>query len=405
MSRRKLPGRWVTLRDGTKRWELSYYRPDTGKQTRKRFTTKADAEQFYDELQYAKRTDSWISPDASRQLFSAFVDEWASTRSWSPGTSRTWPYMRKRIVAAVGEHKRLGEIDPMTLGVARRRLLDQYAKKTASTTFSQLVTIMRAAYDNRRVAGDVTRGVERIPYGRTTVTSVDVPTELEAQAMIDTAPLEWAAGVSLLFDGLRIGEMLGAHVEQYDRNDGRLVVDRQAQYDTPTIDDDGNTIGGWQIEPPKCGKTRSIYLSDRTRSLLDAHLDRLDDENVLIFPSRTGTPVRAHTFRDLVWIRTLDAVGIERRFTPHKARHFAGSLLIARGASLTDVAAHLGDTVAEIENTYAHLLRGNERRAADLLSQPLGRRLHVIDGGLDDEQDDLDEHDGPDAERSAGGGS
>jgi integrase len=54
--------------------------------------------------------------------------------------------------------------------------------------------------------------------------------------------------------------------------------------------------------------------------------------------------------------------------TFHKLRHTHASLLLAAGSPITDVAARLGDTVAEVQRTYAHFIPSRVHEPANVFS-------------------------------------
>lgn len=57
-------------------------------------------------------------------------------------------------------------------------------------------------------------------------------------------------------------------------------------------------------------------------------------------------------------------------------RHVAASLLIADGPPITDVCAMLGHALPSTTlNTYAHVVPGKDRFAADAMERLLGRSL------------------------------
>jgi len=68
----------------------------------------------------------------------------------------------------------------------------------------------------------------------------------------------------------------------------------------------------------------------------------------------------------------------ERRFHFHSLRHFCASTSLAEGASLTAVAGHLGDTVAEVARTYVHWLRDDRDVPASVLDRVLAPEAEDI---------------------------
>lgn len=69
--------------------------------------------------------------------------------------------------------------------------------------------------------------------------------------------------------------------------------------------------------------------------------------------------------------------GLPDNFIPHQLRHGFATTLLAKNMPLTDVSRWLGDDPRTVASTYAHLLRGQEDRARDLLEADLAEELQI----------------------------
>ena len=372
MSRRKLPGKWIDNKDGSKSWRLPYRDGNTGKQSSKHFKTKGDAEAFYDDLQHGTKTKTWVAPDAGRETFQSFAQEWAATQDWTPSTQGAFAASLKRLVRMIGEQRSLDAVDELLLGKVRKQLVDEYAHRTAKVSFHYACAVMRAAYRLRKVPHDVTKTL-KAPVDRAgkanDVGPDDVPTRAEVIALLDAASIEWRAAIALGASGLRVSEVLGVHAEQYDRETGELKVDRQL-----------SVIEGVASFPlPKRDKVRTILLPDWAREALNVHMDEVQGGG-LLFRSKLGEARRRDVFYKSVWWPVLIEAGIgARRYKFHSLRHWCASAMLAEGTPITAVAGHLGDTVETVSRTYAHWLREDRDVPAAVLSRMLRPQLEVLD--------------------------
>ncbi|MDQ3756493.1 MAG: hypothetical protein M3394_01425, partial [Actinomycetota bacterium] len=333
---------------GPGRWRARYRDPE-GREKSRTFERKVDAENFLDSVRGELVHGTYIDPDASRQTFESFADEWAAAQDWKATSAESWRYVRARLVPLLGRLP-LGSIDLLTLQGAQRKLGTEYARTTVETTMSYAGSIMRAAHASGRVGRDPTRGL-KAPKARADEPSGkvgpdQVPTRLEAVTILGAGPRPYRAAVALGFAGLRIGEVLGM---ADDRIDGREVtVDQQVQRV------DGHLV----LTTPKAEKVRTIEVPDAVVMELRRHLrDHMRGGTSLLFGgprSRRATdkPGCAHVDGDvcglamrrdqfyvLAWHPSLVGAGLPKdRYNFHGARHFAASSLLAEGAPLAAVA-------------------------------------------------------------------
>ena len=65
----------------------------------------------------------------------------------------------------------------------------------------------------------------------------------------------------------------------------------------------------------------------------------------------------------------LVGAGLTDRYVFHSLRHHCASVMLAEGAPITAVAAHLGDAVETVERVYAHWLPEDDWRLDDVLER------------------------------------
>ena len=347
------------------------YRTPEGKSRIKTFPRRIDADRFATSTEHARSTGEFVDSRAGRELFADFANEWASAQEWAPSTRVAFSAALKRITARLGAARRLDQVDELALAKLRQSLIDSYARSTATITLHYAATVMRAAHRMRRVSRDVTVSLDppKNRSGRSdSVTPDDLPTRAEVVAIMEATDDGWRGAVSLGASGLRVSEVLGLHVEQYDHASGVLTVDRQLQR--------MNGVDSFPL--PKRDKVRSIVLPDWARSDLERAIER--QGSGLVFRGRLGQPRRRDGFYSAVWRPALVAAGLdERAYKFHSLRHWCASSMLAEGVPVTAVAGHLGDTVETLSRTYAHWLRDDRDVPAAALSRMLRPTLTVVD--------------------------
>jgi integrase len=123
---------------------------------------------------------------------------------------------------------------------------------------------------------------------------------------------------------------------------------RKSEVVALNVEDVRKHAGGYKlkIRNPKNGRERWAILPESYAPDLTRHLQQvLTGDSPVFTAERTGQ--RLNT-RSLNYI-----VGRYGDFSPHKYRHRAAETLYQAGASVEDVAKHIGDTIAVTEKVYA----------------------------------------------------
>jgi len=172
-------------------------------------------------------------------------------------------------------------------------------------------------------------------------------TRAELAAVLATVPegrdrlfFETLAGT-----GARISEVLGLDAVDLVDNDGRYTLTISRQWYRGRLKPYTKSANG----------QRTIKLSPELGRKLWKHCA---DAVGPIFPTRSGERLSARNMARVLE-RATAKVGLH--VSPHSFRHTHGSMLLAQGWPLTDVAHRLGDDVQTVAKTYAHRLRDSER--------------------------------------------
>ena len=172
--------------------------------------------------------------------------------------------------------------------------------------------------------------------------------------------------------GMRQAEILGLRWVDVDLDAGTLRVRQTLQRV------DGETV---TKEPKTPRSRRTLALSPSLAAAITAHKDRQAFERTkagerwqksgLVFTSTTGTALDA---RNLTreFKRHLAAALLPEELRFYDMRHAAASLLVADGVPITVVSAMLGHALTSTTlNTYAHVLPGADRLAAEAMERLL----------------------------------
>lgn len=180
--------------------------------------------------------------------------------------------------------------------------------------------------------------------------------------------------------GPRQGELIGLRWGQLhlDAAEPAMLLREQIQRVKVAKDQPRQIV----VDSTKNRKARRVPLSPELVALLRAHKARQAAERLilgdawrgedLVFTSTAGTPLDAS--RLLRQFKT----GLTRAGLPdvtfHSLRHSAGSIMLAAGAQIVDVAEILGHSTPLVTaRIYAHSFREGQRRAVDSASAILLR--------------------------------
>lgn len=160
--------------------------------------------------------------------------------------------------------------------------------------------------------------------------------------------------------GLRAGETIHLRTD-IDIDLGRRRIDIQSR------------SGAYPWKPKRWRGERSLRIGGELHEILEQHIEsRFAGERYLIRVVSKDQPIGQSTLE--TWTRNaFTAAGIKYGregdgLTYHSLRHTFASWLVQRDVQLKKIAELLGDTVAVVERTYAHLLPRDLDAAVDLVN-------------------------------------
>ncbi len=361
------------------RWQVRW-RDESGQQRARNFARKTgtDPEKSADAFDAKVRTQlddgSYTDPSSASVTFRAFAEDWRRSRTHDVQTAaRIERQLRLHVYPVIGDRtmrelgKRPSVIQAWIVGL-------KLAPSSARQVIRDVSSVFVAAADD----GLVTRN----PVQARSVTRPKVP-ERKARpwtlAQADAMSAALAARYAVLpylgaGTGMRQGEMFGLAAGDIDFLRRVIHVRRQVR-----LLDDGTMC----FSPVKNGKAHDVPLSESLAPVLAEHIRKYPPAVVTLpWQVRDGKPVThallltrpaglpMHRQRaNEEWRAALAKAGIvaarkpgEPKHRPepgdgmHALRHTAASAWLSAGVGVPAVAAWLGDTVATVLATYAHLM-------------------------------------------------
>ena len=349
-------------RDG--RW-LARWRDPTGRQRKKSFPRRVDAQRWLDQHLAEMHRGAYIDPAGSRLQLAPIATLWAE------GLVHLKPSTRSRYRGIVAHHvlPRWGQWKVGAIGTqdVERWIadLDRSGLRPASVrqVYRVFSLILDSAVSHARIARNPAAGVS-LPR----VTRGD-PTRLDAEQvrrLAEAASPNDLAVLVLAFTGLRFGELAALRARRVDLLRGRLEV----------VESVTEVQGFLEWGTPKTHQTRSVPLP---RTLADrlAPIIALKAPDDLVFTAPAGGPLRLRNWRMRVFDSARDRAGLGH-ITPHDLRHTAASLAIASGANVKAVQRMLGHASAAMTlDVYAGLFGDDLDAVGVALDRYVPQMCHI----------------------------
>jgi integrase len=369
---------WIQKRprkpDERGRVRFSYragFRTADGRIVTRTFDRAHDARAWLLEAERAARTGVLADPRRAREPLGSFFEYvMQTTSSLRPKTREVYRGLMERHVLPSLGARPLEQIAPADVKRLLAGLADRPA--TAHAVYRVLRRVLQVAVDEGRL---VRNPAARLQLRRPEPRAVRVLEPAELLALADAVEPRWRSAVLLMgLAGLRVGELAGLQVRDYDPLHGTLRIERAA------TEVEGRVTFG----PTKGGRPRALVLPRLAREALEEHLRGLPDAgpDTLIFTGPRGGLIRPTLFGRRVIAPAARRAGIEPPPTPHQLRHAAVSLALAAGwnaRAVQELAGHadVGTTI----NVYSHLigsLHAEQVARLDALLEDAARRGRTV---------------------------
>jgi integrase len=339
---------------------LARYRDQDGKEHRKQFVRKIDAERWVTQQQASVDNGMHINPQAGKETIQEYAERWRKAQVHRPTTQalvdsrlrlHVYPQLGSRPLASI----RRSEVQAWVRGRA-----DVLEPRTVRAVYRLLATLMRSAVEDRLIAASpcVRIALPRVEDGKVEPLTIE-----QVEAVAGSVAGRYRALVLMMAGtGLRPGEAFAVTSDRIDFLRRRLRVDRQVVM-----------LKAPEFAPPKTSSSvRTVPLPQTVVDILAAHIATYPlGVDGTLFPAPQGGLIRRNRFNESVWRPACNAAGVDARL--HDLRHFYASLLIRHGESVKTVQERLGHASAvETLNTYSHLWPDSEDRTREAVDLVLG---------------------------------
>lgn len=361
-----------------KRYRVRYV-DDGGRPRERLFDRKADAETYDANVRADVSRGEYVDPTAGRLTFQQYAERWRGNQLHADTTkSAVETHLRRHVYPRIGGHQLRG-VRPSDIQGLMRLWSDSLAPATVAVIYAYVRAIFTAAVADRLIS--VSPCIQKRP--KVEPARVKPMPLASVDALRDATGERWRALEDLgAAAGLRQGEAFGLEVEHVDFLRRTARVEQQMK-----------TIPGQPpfLARPKTAKSRrTIPIGRILVDRLAAHLaefpaveveivDKTGTKEItrkarLISTTADGTALSRSYYNKAIWAPAIAAVEIEgMEPTYHDLRHFYASVLIAHGASVTQVQARLGHASAmETLRIYSHLWPDEDDRTRDILDAVLG---------------------------------
>ena len=353
----------VTKDERNGHW-LARWRDPAGRQRKKSFRRKVDAQRFLADLQAQMSRGLYLDPSAGKVPVGEYAKVWSTGLSHLKVSTaeRYRGIVRNHIEPRWGTHS-LTSVATSDVSAWVGDLVQGGASASTVRHIHRVFSlIMAMAVQDGRIARNPANGV-RLPR-----VSREEPRFLSASEL---AALVGAAGEGglaicvLAFTGIRFGELTALRVARVDLERRRLHVAESA-----------SEVGGKLVwSTTKNHQTRSVPVPLGLVARLAVACQGKDPGD-LVFSSPNGAPLRLGNWRSRVFDPACRAAGIVG-LTPHDLRHTAASLAIAAGANVKAVQRMLGHASAAMTlDVYAGLFGDDLDSVAALLDSHVPQLRH-----------------------------
>lgn len=337
------------------RWLVRWRDPE-GKQRKKSFKRKAEAESYAASLEHGLRSGSYIAPDAGRIQVGEWAKRWLDAQAHlAPSTfTRYQDVIETHIVPRWG-NVYLSSVTHADVQTWVSSLTGQLAATSVAKVHRVFSLMLAWAVRDARLARNPAEGV-RLP--RPALPDHRYLDHAQVAALAERCGDYGLVVRFLAYTGLRWGELAALKVGRVDVRRRRVLVAESV------TEVNGQLVWG----TPKTHERRSVPLP---RFLAGELRPRIEGQpsDALVFPSPRGGVLRVRNFRRRVFDAAVREVG-PAGFHPHELRHTAASLAIASGADVKIVQQMLGHKTATMTlDLYGHLFPDRLDEIADRMDR------------------------------------
>ncbi|MFN2591357.1 MAG: tyrosine-type recombinase/integrase [Candidatus Dormibacteria bacterium] len=339
------------------RYQVRYWGPD-GKQHKKNFGRRGEAERFAATVETDKLRGEWIDPRLGKMTFAEWAEKWRATEARLRPTTRAQheSILANHILPAFGSWRLLAIGQEDVAAWAAELVAASLAPATVLKAYQIFANLMKAAVVAGRLPRSPCVGVRRL------LPEVE---EAEMRFLTEDQVVDLAEGIDqryrafvLLgaYAGLRRGELLGLRRH-------RVLALRSAVEVAEVL---SQVSGRIVFGPPKSKAGRRVVTIPRpVMEEVAGHIARhSSSKSDLVFPAPQGGPFSPRNFSRRIWEPAVAGTGLEP-LRIHDLRHTAVGFWIEAGLTESEIAARAG--WRQFLARYRHILERTEERANDRL--------------------------------------
>lgn len=363
----------------SKRYQASYLAPDKSRVTAPMtFKAKIDADAWLATEHASLVNQTWKPPskrnsDSNKVLFAAYAEKCIENRVTKKGTlirpsTKSKYYNQLKNGFREFLNVPLAEITVKDVRNWHANILKTGKVTKASKAYVFMKSVMETAVEDGLILVNPCkiRGAGKAKTGK----FIDAPSP-EAVASIFEAinPHYKVAALFAAYSGMRFGEWSELRWKDIELIDDPSTPYFKIKVTRAVAEVDGELIVG----PTKSASgVRTLTLSSSLTTHLMSHLAEQENHGpeTLIFQDPRGRQLKNYMFAT-AWRRALKETGLDGKgHNPHTLRHFSGTQMSLKGASVSEIQAWLGDSSLNAVMSYLHTT-GRERELAERIVIPL----------------------------------
>lgn len=364
---------------GERRYDV-YYRGPDGKQRKKAFKRKVDAQRYANTIEADLARYDWVDPQRGRKPFGFWAEQWISTTTHlKPKTRESYAsILTNHLIPEFGD-RAIGSIEhPEVL----KYLADLSAAGKGPGTVRNIRDVMRLVFKLAVRSGAIKNNpVEGAKAPKAAKKEMIFLTEDQVMALAheiehppplqrgnahrDGGYPEYGLLVRFAaFTGLRAGEIGALRVSRIDLERRRVAVSESA--------DEAN--GGFNIGPTKTYSTRSVGLPGPLVKELARYVEGRQASD-LLFEGPEGGPLRHSNWYPRHFKPAVVRAGCPVGTRFHDLRHTYAALLIAEGAHPRAIMERMGHSTINVTlGTYGHIFPSIDKQIDEALARRFVRR-------------------------------
>lgn len=364
-----------TTPSGERRWDV-YYRGPDGKQRKKTYKRKVDAQRYANTVEADIVRHDWVDPQRGRQPFGEWAEKWIETTAHlKPKTRESYDsILRNHLLPEFGD-RAIGSIDhPEVLTFLARLSAEGKGAGTVRNIRDVMRLVFKLAVRSGVVKNNPVMDIKAPrPVKQEMIFLTDDQVMTLAEEIQDPPPLQRGAShreggypdYALLvrfatYTGLRAGEIGALRVSRINLMRRRVEVSESAD----------EAYGKFNIGPTKTYSRRSVGLPEPLVAELTPYL-ATKKQNDLVFEGPDGGPLRHSNWYPRHFQPAVLRAGLPSGTRFHDLRHTYAAFLIAEGAHPRAIMERMGHSTINVTlGTYGHLFPAIDAQ----LDQALGAR-------------------------------